>query len=194
MKISFHQNVTFSFAIKLYSKAQFMSKRKQREFMRLYEPVHEGFERFCRARTYAFSDHRDLMNETLLVAFKKFEGLEKHDSFLPFLIGIAIRLVGNQLQKKKLDFSDNAFEAKVSSTSKMSDPDVHFLYCAMSALPAEQKEAILMKELSGLKMKEIAEIQSCSEDAVKQRVKRGKEKLRELLEHEMSYEQRNELL
>ena len=59
--------------------------RQQEKFLRLYEPIHDRFERFCRARVYGDMEFRDLMNETLLVAFEKFDTLKSKDAFLSFL-------------------------------------------------------------------------------------------------------------
>jgi RNA polymerase sigma factor (sigma-70 family) len=59
--------------------------------------------------------------------------------------------------------------------------DTHFLHLALSQLPVAQKECVILFEISGFKIKEIAEIQSVSEDAVKQRLKRGRERLQEIL-------------
>ena len=78
-----------------------MSKKKQEQFLALYEPIHDRFERFCRARVYGDMDYRDLMNDTLLVAFDKFETLKSKDAFLSFLFSISVRIIGNYHQKKK---------------------------------------------------------------------------------------------
>jgi RNA polymerase sigma-70 factor (ECF subfamily) len=59
--------------------------------------------------------------------------------------------------------------------------DTHFLHLALSQLPVAQKECVILFEISGFKIKEIAEIQFVSEDAVKQRLKRGRERLQEIL-------------
>jgi RNA polymerase sigma-70 factor (ECF subfamily) len=61
---------------------------KQEEFLSLYKPVHERFERFCRARVYGKMDFHDLINETLLVAYEKMERLKSKDAFIYFLFGI----------------------------------------------------------------------------------------------------------
>ena len=63
-----------------------MSKNKQIAFLNLYEPIHANFERFCRARVYGNMDYKDLINETLLVAFNKFETLKEDKAFLSFLL------------------------------------------------------------------------------------------------------------
>jgi RNA polymerase sigma factor (sigma-70 family) len=63
---------------------------------------------------------------------------------------------------------------------------VHFLHVALAQLVEEQREAIILFEIAGFSIKEIVEIQAVSQSAVKQRLKRGREKLVEILTHESS--------
>ena len=165
-----------------------MSDTKQEEFLSLYEPVHERFERFCRARVYGNMDYRDLINESLLVAYDKLDALRSKEAFLSFLIGISVRILSNNHQKKKEERWSVATEKhKQDFTSGVSDPDVHFLYEGMSHLSNEQRECLILFEISGLNIKEIAKIQKASESAVKQRLKRGRDKLKQILTFESSY-------
>lgn len=78
-----------------------MQINKQELFLELYEPIHPQFERFCKVRVFGDMDYRDLMNETLLIAYQKFDTLRSKESFLSFLFGICVRIIGNDLQKKK---------------------------------------------------------------------------------------------
>ena len=57
----------------------------------------------------------------------------------------------------------------------------------MSLLPEEQKEAVILFEISGFSIKEICEIQQAGESAVKQRLKRGRQKLTEILTFESEF-------
>jgi RNA polymerase sigma-70 factor (ECF subfamily) len=164
-----------------------MKDTKQVEFLALYEPVHDRFERFCRARVYGDLDFRDVINESLLIAFTKFESLTSPQSFLSFLFGIAVRVIGNQLQKKKterLNGNEQFIYRQDDANGPSQQADVHFLFQALAELVDEQREAIILFELTGFSIKEIAEIQHASEAAVKQRLKRGREKLTELLTYD----------
>ena len=76
-------------------------RKKQKEFLALYEPIHDDFERFCRARVYGYMDFRDLMNETLLKAFEKFEELRSKEAFLSYLLSISVRILANNKRKRK---------------------------------------------------------------------------------------------
>jgi RNA polymerase sigma-70 factor (ECF subfamily) len=183
--------VTFLSFIKLTvsSTAKNMDKSRQDSFLKLYEPVHDRFERFCRARVFGRGDYRDLMNDTLLVAFQKFETLQSEKAFLSFLFSCAVNILGNQIQKKKeLAFQrDNDFhQLKDEKANAQSDADVYFLHQALSQIPYKISECLILFEISGFSIREIAEIEKTSENAVKQRLKRGREKLKAILVYESS--------
>jgi RNA polymerase sigma-70 factor (ECF subfamily) len=55
--------------------------------------------------------------------------------------------------------------------------DIELLYKALGQLPAKQKEALVLFEISGFSLKEIQEMQGGSLSAVKSRITRGREKL-----------------
>lgn len=161
-----------------------MAEEKQKAFMKLYEPVHEQFERFCKARVYGQLDFKDLMHDSLIIAFNKFESLKEEKAFLHFLFGIAIRILSNNKKKKSLDYHEN-LHSVFSSTPVVSDTErnieLEHLKIALSRLPEEQKEAILLFEIGGFSIKEIAGLQESSESAVKQRLSRGRQNLLTLL-------------
>lgn len=157
---------------------------KQAVFLALYEPVHERFERFCRARVYGNMDYRDLMNDTLLLAYEKIDTLKTNDAFVYFLFGIAVRILSNTHRKKREEriHDERTTQGIISyERSPETDMDIHFLYLALQELPEEQRECIILFEITGFSIKEIAEIRKASESAIKQRLKRGREKLMEIL-------------
>lgn len=166
-----------------------MNKTKQEQFLELYEPIHDRFERFCRARVYGNMDFRDLINETLLLAFEKFETLRSKEAFLSFLFSISVRILSNHQQKKKESQflkEDNIHKIKDLNTNPLEDADVYYLHQALTQLSDDQRECIILFEISGFSIREIAEIQQSGESAVKQRLKRGREKLTEILTYDSS--------
>jgi RNA polymerase sigma-70 factor (ECF subfamily) len=159
---------------------------KQERFLKLYEPIHDRFERFCRARLYghsSFMEHSDLMNDSLLIAYDKFDSLQSEEAFLSFLFGIAIRILSNHQKKKKEErfTSDNQMVMVASSSAPDLNAELHFLYKALNQLNLEQRESIILFEISGFSIKEIAVLHQPSESSVKQRLKRGREKLANIL-------------
>jgi len=166
-----------------------MSKRKQDKFLLLYKGVHDRFERFCRARACGDMPYEDLMNESLLIAYQKIDTLQKEGSFLSFLIGISRRILANSQRKKKA-----LLAADDSILSNYADPedvmskrmDVALLHKALAFLPAEQREALILFEITGFSIKEIAQLHESSESAVKQRLSRGRKALANILKNKLS--------
>lgn len=160
-----------------------MNNKKQKKFLSLYEPVHDSFERFCRARVYGQMEYRDLMNDTLVIAYQKFEELKSEKTFLAFLFGISIRVLSNYHKKKReVEYLNDRELHDISSDCRAdSQAEIHLLYKALSKLPEEQKESIILFEITGFSIKEIAALHKVSESAVKQRLVRGRKKLAKLL-------------
>lgn len=164
-----------------------MKSGQQDHFLKLYEPIHDRFERFCRARVYGEMDYRELMSESILIAFEKMHTLRSEQAFLSFLFGISVRILSNQRRKKKVvTFQDESLIQKVEDNRNRpdEDADVYFLHQVLTLLPVVQKESLILFEIAGFNIREIAGIQQASESAVKQRLKRGRQKLAEILHNE----------
>ncbi len=167
-----------------------MINKKQQEFLELYEPIHDRFERFCRARVYGNMEFRDLINESLLVAFENFHTLKSKKAFLSFLFTISVRILSNNNRKKKeshVNREDKIISIRDVNANTDSDADVHFLYEALAKLSDDQRECIILFEISGFSIKEICAIQNSSQSAVKQRLKRGRKRLTEIMTFESSF-------
>lgn len=165
-----------------------MSNRKKRQFMTLYKPVHAQFERFCKARAYGEMDYKDLMQETITIAFDKFDSLRNQETFLHFLFGISIRVLSNANRKiHEQRWSDDFSYQHATSNTVEKKLEVEDLYKALGKIPELQREALILFEISGFSIKEIAVIQESSEDAVKKRLSRGRTELA------MAFSQLNEI-
>ena len=163
-------------------------KEKKELFMSLYEPVHESFERFCKVRAYDHMPFRDLMQDTLVIAFSKFEQLKQNEKFLYYLFGIATRLLANQRRKispiyqNEIPDSLHFFPAEAERKS-----EIDHLYKALSLLPADQRDALIYFEIVGFSVKEIAVFQKKSEVAIRQQLSRGRQKLLGLLQEKKEF-------
>ncbi|MCH2229096.1 MAG: RNA polymerase sigma factor [Crocinitomicaceae bacterium] len=154
--------------------------RKEKDFMQLYTPVHENFERFCKARVYGDMEYKDLMHDTIIIAYEKFESLDSPKAFLHFLFGISIRVLANSNRKQRILYlKDHSKANNVEDESTRADrnEEVDLLHKALSKLPDNQREAIVLFEISGFSIVEIAELQEAGVSAVKQRLARGRKAL-----------------
>lgn len=152
--------------------------------MALYHPVHLRLNRYANALTRHHEDAKDLVSETILIAYERFASLKSKDSFVYFLFGIASRVYNQKQRHNKWWGIFNSEEAENSHTSTYrpdEDTDVSLLYDALRKLDFKYSEALVMFEISGLSIKEIAEIKGVTESAVKSWLSRGREKLTNLL-------------
>lgn len=151
--------------------------------MRLYEPVHSRFERFCKARVYGEMDYQDLMHDTVVIAFEKFNPTVESATLLSFLFGISIRVLANNKKRAvKRSTHINSLDSRdFVHNSAPQQEDIAHLYHALNSLTEIQKETIILFEIVGYSIKEIAALHSSTENAVKQRLHRGRMELKRIL-------------
>lgn len=176
-------------------------EEQQEKFLRLYNPIHESFARFCHTRAYGLMEPEDLIAETVLKAIEKFGELRNDEAFLSFMFTIAKNIVNGKHRRAKFKGSYNEKEVNAlldEGIDAETRYDVTVLYTVLNQLPEKQKEAIILFEISGFSIKEIAEIQHSGESAIKQRLKRGRESLATLLRSDQlkqeSIEKRSSIL
>lgn len=162
-----------------------MSTDKRTEFMQAYKACHEPFTRYCSALAYGKMDAQDLMQDVLLSAFQQFERIQKKDEMLHYLIraaknrSISLWRTGSRNQRI---CEQQAARLKDRGASAELLVDVGILYGALDVLPSNQRDALVLFEVSGLSMAEIAVIQGTNENAVKTRVSRARTTLRDRLQ------------
>jgi len=161
-----------------------MDSSKHKDFITAYNACHEPFVRYCSALAYGKMDTEDLVQDVLLSAYTHFDKIENLDQFLHYLIRAARnRSISNWRKKKyKTEILDQHAERLLSKEISPEDLlDVQLLYKTMDRLPEKQKNALVLFEISGFSMKEIADIQNSTEGAIKTKISRGRKKLKQLL-------------
>ena len=159
-------------------------KRRQEIFLALLEPKLEDLSRFCLAMTRDIEAGKDLMSDVILAAWEGFDSLRDEEAFLSFLFTIARRTYHRRRRREKLfgEYDEQSARNIVwNGTPVWIGADVRALYDALAELPEAQREAVVLFEITGLSLKEVAKVQNASLSAVKSRVARGRERLAELL-------------
>ena len=160
---------------------------KREHFMLLYQPVHERLNRFVHSMVWNREDARDVIADTLLKAYENFEKLEKKESFLYYLFGIASNIAKHRARRMKFWTSyeehheNNLVDDSYDAYRKM---EIETLYKAMRKLPEKQREAISLYEISGFSLAEIQQMQGGSLSGVKSRLVRARQELARILEKE----------
>ncbi len=155
----------------------------QNQFMALYGPLHQRLSNYCRSMARNRTDADDLLHDTILAAYSQFEELENPDRFAGYLFTIASNLFKKQLRRKKFRGRYDEKEALMLedlAADNETRAELSLIMQKMELLPALQREALILFHISDLPMEEIRNIQGGSLSAVKQRIKRGRERLMQL--------------
>jgi RNA polymerase sigma-70 factor (ECF subfamily) len=161
-----------------------MHASDRKEFLEAYHKIHDALVRFCTVKSRGIMDAKDLVHDVLIIGLENYPKLKNKDALLAFLFTSANNICRNKIRRKKFvgayhqGQAENMRDASVSIEEMI---DASILYDALDELPEVQKEAVVLFEISDLPIKEIMLIQDAKESAVKQRIKRGREKLVHIL-------------
>lgn len=129
-------------------------------------------------------DAKDLTQETFIKAYLYLKSYNPNFKFPNWLYKIATNLCRNYKSK-------HFFEENLSATY-VNKNGVNLLkyeiYQAISKLPKEYKEIIILRHIQELSYEEIGDVLNISLGTVKSRLYRAREALKEILKPEMNYE------
>lgn len=152
--------------------------------MELLKPQLEPLERFalslCRNRNSA----KDLVSETILLALEKFDTLKNKQAFLKWIFTILHRqyITGlRRIIKYRNEESINIDLLFGESLSADDLVDLNMLYTTIDELNPVEKSAILLFEIMGYPIVEIAEIQDTTVSNIKVRLHRARKHLKQKL-------------
>lgn len=135
------------------------------------------------------ADAEDVLQSAFMRAFRNLHSCRERDRFGGWLYQIVInecRTFATRQRKRDLRFTPatNAIERAVAPGSEPEDDkDVGgHVERALQLLPADQREAFLLKHVEELTYEEMAEMTGTSVSALKMRVKRACDALRFILE------------
>jgi RNA polymerase sigma-70 factor (ECF subfamily) len=150
-------------------------------FRRLLEPVHERAAVFARSIARSTGDGDDLLQESLVRALARLDTLRDDGAFRYWLFRIIINLHRNRYRRsfwRRLLPLEHEPESDPRTEENLGGSARARL--ALAELPHDQREAIVLFEIEGWKVEEIAELDGVSVSAVKSRLARGRERLRDV--------------
>ena len=164
-----------------------MNKEKQEIFLKLLSEVNDSLFMYARALVKNNKDAEDLVQDSIIATYENFESLRNYSCFKGYIFKVAR---SKYIQKHRRSWLFGKYEADSANSLISNDftPDlpleIETLYNALNKLPENQKESLVLFEISGFSIEEICEIQSSSLPAVKSRLKRAREKLSMILKSE----------
>ena len=149
---------------------------------RLLEPIHDRALGFARSVSKSRDDGDDLFQEALVRALDKLPTLRDDATFRGWLYRIIINLHRDRSRRafwKRLiplvgnEVGDNrAHDETLGSVERAR--------IALAQLAPDQREAIVLHDIEGWAVGEIADLEGVSMSAIKSRLSRGRERLRDI--------------
>jgi RNA polymerase sigma-70 factor (ECF subfamily) len=143
-----------------------------------------------RQRVYAYclrvlcddQEAQDLFQEVFVRVYERSHQFEEQRSLGGWIFTIAHNLCLNKIRDRK---PNTLLEDVTLSTTPADDYGDNWsdrIHWALEQIPVDYREAFILREYEGLSYVEIAEVLKTTLPAVKSRIYRSKERLRELLE------------
>jgi RNA polymerase sigma factor (sigma-70 family) len=166
-----------------------MEQRADR-FRRLLEPQHDRALAFARSISRLTSEGDDLFQDAMLHAFKKLDALRDDAAFRPWLYRIIINAHRSRVRRvfwRRLVSSTPADAAQPDDelyrtegwTPQAAEANRR-ARTALAKLPPDVREAIVLFEIEGWTIEEIATLERGTLSCIKSRLARGRARLREL--------------
>lgn len=167
-----------------------MNNDKQRIFLELLENINDQLYMYARALEKNSENAKDLVNDTILSCYENFENIRDYNSFKGYVFKTIRSKFRQKYRRSWLwgTYKEEDIDKLVNEDFKPDLPlEVEYLYKQLEKLPEKQKEAVVLFEISGFSIEEIKEMQGGTLSAVKSRIKRGREKLKEIIINENNY-------
>lgn len=148
------------------------------------------------------SEAEDVSQEAFVRAYRAISGFRGESAFYTWLYRIAVNTAKNYLETQGRRLPGSALEIEdaeqlpgANSLRDIATPEQHLLTdeiaktvrLTIESLPADLRQAIVLREIDGLSYEEIAEIMDCPVGTVRSRIFRAREAvdnvLKPLLEH-----------
>ncbi len=152
------------------------------QFILHVEATQKTFRRFLVALCCGDSQLADdIAQESYIKAYLSCDSFNNPDKFKAWIFRIGYNTFINQKRSERV-FADYE-EARniLSEESSEASFDYQKLYSALNKLPDKEKTSVLLFYMEGYSIKEIADIEEVSQDAVKQHLSRGRNHLRGLM-------------
>jgi RNA polymerase sigma-70 factor (ECF subfamily) len=137
-------------------------------------------------------DADDLTQETFIRAYQKLQQFDQSKKFFTWLYTIGINLIRNHLKKNARDVShlavaDSALEHQTQGNTRgkgdvLFDDRMIRLEKIIQGLPVDLREAVILKFMQDLTFEEVANVTGDTVSAVKMRIYRGLDRIKQMME------------
>ena len=155
--------------------------------MELLAPIHDRAVATARRLSRSIPDGDDLFQESIVRAFSRLSSLKDPVRFRSWFFAVLLSVHRNRSRRAfwRRFFSlesrlDDGWcpAGKDGADLETERQNANFVARALAVLNAPQREAVVLFEMEGYSIEEIAQLQNSSITAVKTRLSRGRERLR----------------
>ncbi len=156
-------------------------------FMRLLSPLHDSAAATARRLSRSATDGDDLFQEAVLRAFEKLPSLRDEEAFRPWFYALLLNVHRNRTRRgfwRRFLSLERDMAPEFDPPGEDGDAlaqerrQAERASRVLAGLPAVQREAVVLFEIEGFSVEEIAAMQKVSVSAVKSRLARGRDRLR----------------
>src|SRR4051812_36426981 len=159
-----------------------------RRFLALVAGIRPDLHRYCARMTGSVADGEDIVQDTLARAYYALSEMETVPELRPWLFQIAHNRALDHLRRYDRRMSQTLDSVPESALSNTSDPEEllareQATQAAISRfveLVPAQRSAVILKDVLGHSLSELAQLMGISEPAAKAVLHRGRERLRAL--------------
>jgi RNA polymerase sigma-70 factor (ECF subfamily) len=160
-----------------------MADRAQLQYERLYRVHAQAVYAYCLRRTTT-DEAKDAMADVFVVAWRRFEVMPQGDSTLPWLYGVARKVLSDQQRSARR--RDRLFVRAVSNfETAVPGPEAQIVrrseheavISALGRLPEKDRDIVLLVQWEGLSREKVAEMMYLSRSAIDKRIARAYEKM-----------------
>ena len=157
-----------------------------RQLLELLAPIHDSARASARRMARSRADGDDLFQEAVVRAHRKLSGLRERERFAGWFYAVMLsvhrsrarRLFWRRLVGLEILTETGREPADAQRPIDDESQRAARLAKALATLPAVQREAVVLHDLDGFTMEEVARMQQVTISAVKTRVMRGRTRLR----------------
>ncbi len=158
---------------------------KNAELARIVATHRQPLLRYALRRLYDHSAAEDLVAETFVVAWRRFDEIPEREQELFWLYGVAGHVLLNTLRGRQRSFR---LELRLASVRELdqdmprySEQDIKLLMAALERLRSEERELLHLIYWEHLSYRDVGRVLGCSEKAAGIRVSRARQHLRQLI-------------
>ena len=163
-----------------------MTALSREQFLALVADVRPELHRYCARMTGSIADGEDIVQDTLLRAFDALRDVAEVPNLRPWLFRIARNRAIDHLRsydhrmRNSLDDTDEPIATDDPEDALARDEAVRAAVAWFVELPAAQRSCVILKDVLGHSIDEIADLTSLSVAAAKAALHRGRVRLREV--------------